>query len=216
MNSKESAMNNTHSSMRDQPLWPMVILLTCAICLTESDARGQEPRPQQPSGFSPSKIIGLFAYPKKDQSSDQQLRDESTCYSSAQEKTGIDPLAQAPAAKTAEQKAAEQKAAADNAAQKKGGRVKGAAGGAAGGAAIGAIADDAAGKGAGAGAVAGTMVGGAKQRKANAAAKQQAAQKTAQAQQQEESQDKAKHQETLNTFKRAYSACMEARDYSIK
>jgi hypothetical protein len=113
-------------------------------------------------------------------------------------------------------KRAEQKAAADNAKQAKGGRVRGAARGAAGGAAVGAAADDEAGKGAAAGAAAGTMVGGAKQRRANKASKQQAAQATAQQQQQEEAQAKAAHQQGIDTFKRPFSACMDARGYSIK
>jgi len=60
------------------------------------------------------------------------------------------------------------------------------------------------------------MVGGAKQRKANKASKQQAAQQTAQAQQQEEAQGNAQHQAQIDTFKRAYTACMEARNYSVK
>jgi hypothetical protein len=171
---------------------------------------------QQSTDSSPSKAIGLFAYPKNNQSADQQQKDEGECYGSAKEKTGVNPQAPPPATKSDEQKAAEQKAAADSAPQKKGGRARGAARGAAGGAAVGAIADDEAGKGAGAGAVAGTMVGGAKQRKANKAAKQQAAQQTAQAQQQEEAQAKAQYQQTIDTFKRAYTACMEARNYSVK
>src|SRR5438128_1485028 len=150
-------MHSKNSCSGNRPPWMIVVLLTCAICLTQTYALGQAPPSQQPSGFSPSKMIGLFSYPKNNQSPDQQLRDESACYNSAQEKTGIDPQAQAPAAKTAEQKEAEKKAAAANAPQKKGGRAKGAAKGAAGGAAIGAIADDEPGKGAGAGAVAGTM-----------------------------------------------------------
>jgi len=94
------------------------------------------------------------------------------------------------------------------------GRAKGAAKGTAGGAAIGA--DDEAGKGAAAGAAAGTMVGGAKQRKANKASKQQAAQATAQQQQQQEAEAKATYQQGIDTFKRAFSACMDARGYSIK
>jgi len=96
------------------------------------------------------------------------------------------------------------------------GRAKGAAKGTSGGAAIGAIADDEAGKGAAAGATAGTMVGGAKQRKANKASKQQAAQATAQQQQQQEAEAKATYQLGIDTFKRAFSACMDARGYSIK
>lgn len=175
------------------------------------------PPAQQPQpATSHAKSIGLFPYPKNQQSADQQLKDESECFAAAKQQTGIDPQAPPPATKTEEQKKAEQEAAADNAKQVKGGRVRGAARGAAGGAAVGAIADDEAGKGAAAGAAAGTMVGGAKQRRANKAAKQQAAQATAQQQQQEEAQAKAVHQQGIDTFKRAFSACMDARGYSIK
>jgi hypothetical protein len=191
-------------------------LLTSLASITHSQGSGQTFSSQEPGGLSPSKITGLFAYPKNVQTADQQLKDENACYSSAKEKTGVDPEAPPPATKTAEQKAAEQKAAAESAPQASGGRARGAARGAVGGAAIGAIADDEAGKGAGAGAVAGTMVGGARQREANAAAKEQATQQTAQAQQQQEAQANAQYQEKLNTFKRAYTACMEARNYSLK
>jgi len=171
---------------------------------------------QSDAASSPAKSIGMFAYPKNQQSADQQLKDENECFASAKQQSGIDPQAPPPAAKTEEQKKAEQQAAADNAKQAKGGRVKGAARGAAGGAAVGAIADDEAGKGAAAGAAAGTMVGGAKQRRANKASKQQAAQATAQQQQQQEAQAKAAYQQGIDTFKRPFSACMDARGYSIK
>jgi hypothetical protein len=171
---------------------------------------------QSATASSPAKSIGIFAYPKSQRSADQQLKDENECFASAKQQSGIDPQAPAPTTKTEEQKKAEQQAAADNAKQVRGGRAKGAAKGAAGGAAIGAIADDEAGKGAGAGAVAGTMVGGAKQRRANKASKQQAAQATAQQQQQEEAQATATYQQGIDKFKRAFSACMDARDYSVK
>jgi hypothetical protein len=174
------------------------------------------PAQQSDATSSPAKSIGMFAYPKNQQSAEQQLKDENECFASAKQESGIDPQAPPPEAKTEEQKKAEQQAAADNAKQAKGGRVKGAAKGAAGGAAIGAIADDEAGKGAAAGATAGTMVGGAKQRRANKASKQQAAQATAQQQQQQEGQAKATYQQGIDTFKRAFSACMDARGYSIK
>jgi len=39
---------------------------------------------------------------------------------------------------------------------------------------------------------------------------------TAQAQQQEEANAKVQQKEKLATFKRVYSACMEACDYSVK
>jgi hypothetical protein len=165
---------------------------------------------------SPAKSIGMFAYPKNKQTPDEQMKDENECFASAKQQSGVDPQAPPSATKTEEQKKAEQQAAADNAKQARGGRARGAARGAAGGAAVGAIADDEAGKGAAAGATAGTMVGGAKQRQANKASKQQAAQATAQQQQQEEAQAKAKYQQGIDTFKRAFSACMDARGYSVQ
>ena len=179
-------------------------------------ASGSGQTQPQAAAKSPAKSIGMFPYPKNKQSADQQLNDENQCFASAKQQTGIDPQAPPPATKTEEQKKAEQQAAADNAKQARGGRVRGGARGAAGGAAVGAIADDEAGKGAAAGATAGAMVGGAKQRQANKAAKQQAAQATAQQQQQEEAQAKAQHQQGMDTFRRAFSACMESRGYSIK
>jgi hypothetical protein len=138
------------------------------------------------------------------------LKDESDCYGAARQASGIDPKAPAATGKTAEQKAA-----AENAEKAKGARAAGAARGAAGGAAIGAIAGDA-GKGAGAGAVAGTMRGGMKQRQANAASQKQAAVQTAAQQQKEEEQLKAAHSEGLDSFQRAFEACMDARGCSVK
>ncbi len=164
---------------------------------------------------SPAKGLNLYAYPRSGQNSDKQLKDENECYASAKQQTGIDPQAPPPATKSAEQKAAEQKAAADAAKAPKGGRVKGAAKGAAAGAAIGGVAGDA-GTGAGTGAVVGTMAGGAKQRRANKQAKQQAAANTAAAQQNEEAQAKQAYAGQIDTFKRAFSSCMDARGYSVK
>ena len=179
-------------------------------------AGAQQASPQQTApAWSPSRDIGVFVFGKNGQGADQQLKDESECYGGARQQTGIDPKAPPPAGKSAEQKAAEQKAAADNAATPKGGRARGAARGAAGGAAIGAIAGDT-GKGAAAGAVAGTMKGGMQQRQASAAAKQQAAGKVAEEQKAEDERVKLAHAEGLDTFQRAFAACMDARNYSVK
>jgi hypothetical protein len=139
------------------------LLIIATLCLATPLLAQSQPAQQSGAASSPAKSIGMYAYPKNQQSADQQLKDENECYASAKQQSGTDPQAPPPATKTEEQKKAEQQAAADNAKQAKGGRVKGAARGAAGGAAIGAIADDEAGKGASAGAVAGTMAGGAKQ-----------------------------------------------------
>jgi hypothetical protein len=157
----------------------------------------------------------MFAFPKNNQSADQQLKDEAECYGMAKQRTGVDTQAPVPTGPSAEEIAAAQKQAAENAPKAQGGRLKGAARGAAGGAAIGAIAGDA-GKGAGAGAVAGTMGGGMKQRQANAQSKEQAAAQAAAAQKKATEDLKMQHQEGIDTFQRAFSACMDARGYSVK
>jgi Glycine-zipper domain len=165
--------------------------------------------------WSPSKSIGVFAFPRNNQNADQQLKDESDCYGMAKQQTGIDAQSPPPKPMSAEEKQAQQQQAAANAPQAQGTRVRGAARGAAGGAMIGAIAGDA-GKGAAIGAVGGTMRGGLKQRQTNAASKQQAAQKAAAQQAEAEKQALVQHEEGLDTFQRAFGACMDARGYSVK
>ena len=85
-----------------------------------------------------------------------------------------------------------------------GGGAKGAAGGAAAGAAIGAVAGDA-GQGAAIGATAGAIHGRRQQKKAKKQAQQQAQQ-----------QQQTAQQQNLDTFKRAMSACLDSRGYSVK
>jgi hypothetical protein len=170
-----------------------------------------------PPAWSPAKSIGMFAYPKNKQNADQQLKDESECYGSARQNTGVDPQAPAPTGPSAQQQQAAQQQAAQQAGKdvSKGGTVKGAAGGAAGGAAIGAIAGDA-GKGAAIGATVGAVSGRRKQRMKEEKTKEQAAQQTAQTQQQTQSQAQAQQKGAMDTFKRAFSACMDARGYSVQ
>ena len=165
--------------------------------------------------FSAADKIGLFAYPKNNQTRDQQLRDELDCYNQVQQQTGINPETAPPAPPTSAELQAAQQQAAAQAPEAKGGRARGAARGAAGGAMIGAIAGDA-GKGAAAGAVAGTMRGGRKQREANAASKEQAAQAGSAQVQQRYQQAKAEYNKQIDTFKRGFSACLDARGYSVK
>lgn len=194
-------------------------ILLAAACTGRPAAAQQAATPpasaQTDLAWSPGKDLGVFVFGRNNQSPEQQLKDEADCYVAARQQSGIDPKAPPPPLKTEEQKAAEQKAAADNADTPKGGRARGAARGAAGGAAIGAIAGDA-GKGAGAGAVAGTMRGGAQQRQAAAATKQQAAAQVAAEQKKEEERIKLAHVEGQDKFQRAFGACMDARNYSVK
>ncbi|HET9701605.1 MAG TPA: glycine zipper family protein [Burkholderiales bacterium] len=128
-------------------------------------------------------------YPAKGQSAQQQQRDDGECYGWAKGNTGIDPAVVAGQAPPPA-----------GAAVGGGERVRGAARGAVGGAAIGAIAGDT-GKGAAIGAAAGTMAGGHRARQ-NQAAQQQGAQQA--------------KQDQINTFYRAYGACMEGRGYTVK
>jgi hypothetical protein len=130
-----------------------------------------------------------IVYPAGGQSAAQQQKDEGECHVWAKQNTGIDPAAvasQPPPARSSSVGGGE--------------RVGGAARGALGGAAIGAIAGDT-GQGAAIGAVAGTMLGGRRARQ-NAAARDQAAAGGNQAQ--------------IDTYYRAYGACLEGRGYTIK
>lgn len=132
-----------------------------------------------------------IVYPAKGQSAQQQQKDDGACYSWAKNSTGVDPAAVASASAPPAQTGPGNE------------RLRGAARGALGGAAIGAIAGDT-GKGAAIGATAGTLRGGslARQRESEQqAAANQASANTANA---------------IDTYHRAYSACMEGRGYTIK
>ena len=130
-----------------------------------------------------------IAYPAKGQSAQQQKTDDAQCLAWAKSNTGIDPAAaSAPPPKQS------------GPAVGGGERVRGAARGAVGGAVVGGIAGDA-GDGAAIGAAAGTMAGGARARRNQAEQNQQAQQQ---------------QQQVLNTYYRAYGACMEGRGYTIK
>jgi len=158
----------------------------------------QQPQSQQaasaPSQTSQSisASLGLHAFPARDQTPQQRQSDESACYNWAKQDSGFDPIAAG----------TNQAASASYAAPKALG-AKGAAAGAGGGAAIGAIAGDA-GKGAVIGAAAGGMRG-------------RMAERLAQAQAQQQAQAKGQAQKSgLENFKRAFSACMEAKGYSLR
>src|SRR5260370_13103357 len=91
-----------------------------------------------PPAWSPAKSIGMFAYPKNNQNPDQQLKDESDCYGSARQNTGIDPQTPPPQGPSAQQAQSAQQQAAQEAGSNvsKGGTVKGAEDGSVDGGAI--------------------------------------------------------------------------------
>ncbi len=139
-----------------------------------------------------AKELGLYVFPSEGQDKEQQELDEYNCYKWAKEQTGINPM-------KLEQIEAEQVDESPD-----GSAVVGAAKGAAAGAAIGAIAGDA-GKGAAIGATVGAMGG----RRSKVAG-------DAQEQQQNEQAAAAKEKELMENFNKAFAACMEGKDYTVK
>lgn len=150
--------------------------------------------------------IEVYVFPKTGQTEAQQSTDEATCYQWAVDNTGSDPFDLA----RQDQAAAEQAVADATVAQQstQGSGVRGAARGAAVGAVVGEIADDDAGKGAAWGAAIGGI---AKRRRARA----QANQATEQAAVEYAGQSQATA-EDLDNFKKAFSVCLEAKDYLVK
>jgi outer membrane lipoprotein SlyB len=140
---------------------------------------------------APNAVLGVYVYPKNNQSADKQAADEAKCYASAEQKTGIYPTGNPPSPVPG--------------ASHQGTALRGAARGAAAGAAIGAITGGNAGTGAAIGAAAGGVSGHRTQHYANAAAQKQA-----------EAQAQAQHQKNLDAVRRAYTACLDSNNYSVR
>jgi hypothetical protein len=155
------------------------------------------PAPATKTGLAAA--LGLYVFPAKGQTPEQQSQDEQACYTWSKEQSGIDP-ATVKANPDSAMKAASAKV--DTAAQ--GAAVRGAARGAAGGAVVGAIAGDA-GTGAGVGAVVGAVGG----RRAKKQAKKQAEQQASQ-------QANAWAAGQIDTFKKGMTACLEGKGYTVK
>ena len=150
--------------------------------------------------------MDVYVFPKEGQQAEQQSKDEASCYAWAGNNTGNDPFAlQKQSAAQAEQTEKE-KAAAQQAGQ--GAGARGALRGAATGALIGEIANDDASEGAAWGAAAGAIRGRRMKRQAKAQATEQAEQK-GQAKQQATA-------EQIENFKKAFSVCLEAKEYLVK
>jgi len=163
--------------------------------------------PAPPSGQkSLAATLEVYVFPAEGQDASLQSQDEAACYGWAVENTGSDPF---DLAKTAEQQAAQADAATQQAAQStQGAGVKGAVGGAAVGALIGEIADDDAGKGAAYGAATGAVVSRRRARRGAAETQQQIEQQTQQTQE--------ATAEQIENFKKAFSVCLEAKEYMVK
>lgn len=170
-------------------------------------ASAQQPPPVQ----SLSKSLGVVVFPAKGQNAQQQSQDEGECYAWARTDTGVDPMA--PAAPPQEQAAAPPPA--QPAAGPDGSRLRGAARGAAAGAVVGEIADNDASKGAEIGAAVGVMKGGAESRRKKAEAQSQAQAQATQQQQATEQQAAAAKQQQVQLFNKGFSACLQAKGYTV-
>jgi hypothetical protein len=161
---------------------------------------------QPPSGKTLAATLNVYVFPNKGQSADTQSQDESACYQWAVQNTGSDPFS---LQQQSQQQAQQTEAAKQQAAQTgKGAGAGGAVKGAAAGALIGEIASDDAGKGAAYGAAAGAIHG----RRKGAAAKQQATQQV----EAQGAQAQAATAEQVTNFKKAFSVCLEAKNYMVK
>ncbi len=134
----------------------------------------------------------LMIFPNEDQTADQQEADKYACYSWAKGETGFDPMAPITATEAPPQQQAKQ-----------GGLARGAVRGAAVGQLVGG--DSSSTK---SGAAAGAAIGG--MRRNDQKRKEQ------QAQQQWEQEQVAIYTENRNRYNRAYAACLEGKNYTVR
>ena len=182
-----------------------LILSLIALGLTAQTANAQQAvsAPTDQKGLAAT--MNIYAFPKDGQSASEQSKDESACYDWAHTNTGTDPFQLQQQEKTAQQQSQAAMAAASTAGD--GAGAVGAVRGAAGGALIGAIAGDA-GHGAAYGAAAGLLLGHRRKRIARHEAEADVSAQSAQQQQEFSTQ--------MANFKKAFSACLEGKNYMVK
>jgi len=170
------------------------------------------PAQTQPTASQPAQqktlaaTINVYVFPTTGQTPEQQSTDEAACYNWAVQNTGSDPFALQKQASQAQQQADQAEQQIDQAG--KGAGAKGAVGGAAVGALVGEIASDSAGAGAAWGALAGAVIARRRTERAKQDASQQVEQQNQQAQQ--------ATAEQIENFKKAFSVCLEAKNYMVK
>ncbi len=145
---------------------------------------------------APALSQDFYIFPNKGQGSEQMEKDKYECYTWAEGQTGFDPM-QTPKTTTPPPKQG----------AKQGGLLRGGAKGAAVGAAVGSLSGDM-GEGAKYGAVAGGLIGGMRRR---GQVKQQQ-----QAEQQWGQEQANAYAQKRNGYNRAYTACLEGKDYTVK
>lgn len=170
----------------------IILLITLFTIAVFAKAIAQETAATTPPSTSISQGLGLYIFPSEGQTQEQLDADEMECYKWAMQQTKYDPLN--PTKVVAE--------AADTSLN--GSAVVGAAKGAAAGAAIGAISGDA-GQGAAIGAVVGGLAGRRARRGGDVAE-----------QKNNEAAAAAANEKMLTDYKKAFSACMEGKNYTVK
>jgi hypothetical protein len=175
-----------------------LIVLTLVAASAALDAQAQS--------TTLASTLDVYAFPSDGQDSSQQSKDEAACYEWAVGNTGNDPFELTKQAQAEDAQSDAEMAAAKETGQGSGAR--GAVRGAAAGALIGEIANDDASEGAAWGAAAGVIHGRRKGREANAEAQAAAADSAA---------ERAELTATeLENFKKAFSVCLEAKNYLVK
>jgi hypothetical protein len=172
----------------------MIVVL---VCVASACAGAQATQAAQPASVTASlnKSLGVYVFPAKSQTPEQQSVDEQACYSWAVQQSGVDPLNMTPTKAQPVDKSPD------------GSVVAGAAVGAMAGAVVGSAVHHHGyhtGGAAAAGAMVGAMAGAAHKSKKDAQKEQQAQQAAA-------ATDKAK----IDSFKKAYTACLQGKGYSV-
>lgn len=181
----------------------MILVAFAATSLADGQAESAQPAGTQKSLAA---TLNVYVFPTKGQAADQQSQDEASCYTWAVQNSGSDPFA-------LQKQAGQQQQQTEQAEQQisdagKGAGAKGAVGGAAAGALIGEIAGNDVGTSAAYGAAAGAII-------ARRRARQQQEQATQRLEQQSQQATQATQQQMEN-FKKAFSVCLEAKDYLVK
>ncbi len=179
-------------SLQNNPIKLTIMKITLLILVLLIPAIGFSQAPAAAPATSMAKSMGMYVFPAKNQDKATQEKDDTDCYKWAVEQSGIDPI------NPPKVEAEKVETAPDGTA------VRGAARGAAAGLAIGAIAGDG-GKGAAIGAVAGGLAG-------------RRAKVVGDAQQQQQNNEAATKQEQamIDSFKKAFTVCLEGKGYTVK
>jgi len=181
-----------------------IAVLAAVLCLTAGVTLGYGQTAPAPKTLAAT--MNVYVFPTTGQDASQQSQDEAACYQWAVQNTGNDPFALQKQAEAQAQQTEQAKAQAAQTGQ--GAGAGGAVRGAAVGALIGEIANDDAGQGAAYGAAAGLIAG----RRRGRAARHQATEQV----EQQGQQKQAATAEQIENFKKAFSVCLEAKDYMVK